>query len=305
MAQVTSAPVIQYLPNRRAAGLASLDRGLQQLNQGLASIALQKERRTEESVLSRLSKATTRDEVQSMLLELEQSRADKPENILSALGEMINPGAPYRGMTGAERQIRGGILSDILAPQRPGPYEGFSPTEVAKARRVKAGLVPRAGTDDTLKKLTKRRNLLVDQRNDKTDEDGNPYPGQEGRVKVLEKEQDKVDEQIYRLTTEDETAYPDKKDILKKRAIAEEKAKLLAGYKFGDTFWHSPFYDKPILQVKRGKRWRKATDLDVKTGLKAALPYFCEEDRSELQQILDSNNIDVIRKTFQQILKGG
>ncbi len=297
----TPAIQIQQLRDTQARDMALFSQGMGQLTQGLAAITQQKEQRATDSVLSRLSKATSRNEVQSMLLELEQSRADKPSNILSALGEMINLGAPYRGMTGAERQVRGGILNDVLNPRRD-PYEGLSQADRDRARRIKLGFEPRArirSEVDPLKELITRRNLLAKQINSKKDEGGYPRSGEGARVRILEKEIKKVDAKIYRQTIPEKKISPLSAKTKAGRAKFRQTAKLnkyMSRYKI----------DNGRIKVQVNKKWGDANDMSVRNALNFIIKskLLEPEDQQELNAILALENPASIRQALAVILQG-
>ena len=125
----TPAIQVQRLPDTRLRDMALFNQGINQLTAGLAAINEAKQRRAEEAVLSRLSQAGTPDEMRSILGQLATQRTNQPTNFLSRLGQGLNPFAPSGRMTDVERQLRGGMLSNLMIPAEPSPYEGFSPED--------------------------------------------------------------------------------------------------------------------------------------------------------------------------------
>ena len=68
-----------------------------------------------------------------------------PESFIGKIGDSLNPFSPSRGMAPMQESIVGRMLERQLfsEPERD-PYEGFSSEERDRARRVGAGLAPRA-----------------------------------------------------------------------------------------------------------------------------------------------------------------
>jgi hypothetical protein len=160
-----------YIPGARVqqgpgwANLAANRQGVQSLLSGLAAIQDAQKQRAQQQQLSQLAQIIQMppEQRQSALAGV-MNRPDPDQSGLSKLINPVNPWGTYGGPTAVDQAIGQSALGQImrdpmeialqnarLASQRMrarDPYEGFTDQERAKARRIDAGLEPRASFND-------------------------------------------------------------------------------------------------------------------------------------------------------------